>query len=59
MTRLALVVFAFFAGVAVQYAGAKHGGTNAPPNGASPLNGNVELKMENVELSLSVAVETT
>ena len=24
-------VFAFFAGVAVQYAGAKHGGTNAPP----------------------------
>ena len=29
-------VFAFFAGVAVQYAGAKHGGTNAPPNGASP-----------------------
>ena len=49
-------VFAFFAGVAVQYAGAKHGGTNAPPNGASPPQmvppggGNVELRIENVEL---------
>ena len=43
-------MFAFFAGVAVQYAGAKHGGTNSPPNGASPPNGNVELRMENVEL---------
>ena len=51
-------VFAFFVGVAVQYAGAKHGGTNAPPNGASPPNGNVELKMENVELrNLSPLIE--
>ena len=38
-------VFAFFAGVAVQYAGARHGGTNDPPRG-----GNVELKIENGKL---------
>jgi len=38
-------VFVFFAGVAVQYAGAKHGGTNDPPRG-----GNVELRIENGEL---------
>ena len=49
-------VFVFFAAIAVQYAGAKHGGTNASPNGASlpqmvpPGGGNVELKIENVEL---------
>ena len=38
-------VFVFFVGVAVQYAGAKHGGTNDPPRG-----GNVELKIENGKL---------
>ena len=40
------VVFVFFAGVAVHYAGAKNGGTNEPPRGIE----NVELRMENVEL---------
>lgn len=40
------VVFAYFAGVAVHYAGAKNGGTNDPPRGIE----NVELRMENVEL---------
>ena len=39
-------VFVFFAAIAVHYAGAKHGGTNSPPQGI----GNVELRMENGEL---------
>ena len=48
------VVFAFFVGVAVHYAGAKNGGTNEPPRG-----GSVELRMENVELrNLSGLIES-
>ena len=41
-------VFVFFAAIATL--SAQKGGTNAPPNGASPPNGNVELRMENGEL---------
>ena len=46
-------VFVFFAVIAVQYAGAKHGGTNSPPR-----SGSVEWKVESVELrSLSSSIQ--
>ena len=55
--RSNLAVFVLFATVATLSA-QKPQGTNAPPNGASPPNGNVELKMENVELrNLSPLIE--
>ena len=49
LPRVVQVVLALMAAIATVEA-QKQGGTNAPPNGASPPNGNVELKMENVEL---------
>ena len=46
-------VFVFFAAIAVQYAGAKHGGTNSPPR-----SGSVECRVESVELrSLSSSIQ--
>ena len=60
--RSSLSVFLAFAIVATSVA--QKGGTNAPPNGASPpqmlppSGGNVELRMENVELrNLSPLIE--
>ena len=54
VVQVALALMVAIATVEAQ----KQGGTNAPPNGASPPNGNVELKIENVELrNLSPLIE--
>ena len=50
-------VFVFFAAIAVQYAGAKHGGTNSPPlRGASVAFHNSTLSTFNSQLSPSIVL---
>ena len=57
MTPFARIAIVPAIALVANFAASKQGGTNAPPNGASPPSGgNVELTMENVELrSLPVA----
>ena len=56
MTPFARIAIVPVIALAANFAASKQGGTNAPPQGASSPNGNVELRMEDEELrSLPVA----